>query len=108
MFGEAKGTLPRLIVHQQQIVDLLQGPGRTALALRASSFHAPHEGPAPPVRRGIANGAEHWRVSRRMKSAGANLKSRFEREPGRVPQPRFLVFETRTLLILAYAGPQPP
>jgi len=64
----------------KQEVNFLKCARRGGFALRASALHPAHERPSPPVRRGVADRAEHWRVSRRVKRAGANLQGRLQGE----------------------------
>src|SRR6185369_2978326 len=81
LFGKAQRALPRLVIDQQQEVDLLKRARRSALALRAASFHSAHKSTSPPVRRRVADGAEHRRVGRRVERAGPQLQRRLQREP---------------------------
>ena len=108
LFGKAQRALARLVVHQQQEVDFLKCARRGALALRAPSFHPAHQRPSPPVRRRVADRAEHRRIGRRVERAGAELQGRLQREPRGMFEPAFVVFESGAFLVLAHAGPQPP
>jgi hypothetical protein len=105
-FRKAQRALTGLVVHQQQEVDFLERARRPALALRAPAFHAAHERPPPTVGRGVADGAEHGRVCRRVKRARTNLQGWLQRESRGIFQPCLIVFEGGAFLVLARAGPQ--
>jgi hypothetical protein len=107
-FRKAQRALTGLVVHQQQEIDFLERARRPALPLCAPAFHAAHERPPPPVRRRVADGAEHGRVCRRVKRAGTNLQGWLQRESRRIFQPCLVVFEGGAFLVLARTGPQTP
>src|SRR5580704_1384934 len=107
-FREAQRALTGLVVNQQQEVDFPERARRSALALRAPAFHAAHERSPPTVGRGVADGAEHGRVCRRVKRAGANLQGWLQRESRRMFQPCLVVFEGGAFLVLAHTRPQTP
>src|SRR6202041_3184073 len=107
-FGKAQRALTSLVVHQQQEVDFLERARCPAFALRAPAFHAAHERPPPTVGRGVADGAEHGRVCRRVKRAGTNLQGWLQRESRGIFQPRLVVFEGGAFFVLARTGPQTP
>jgi hypothetical protein len=108
LFRKAQSALTGLIVHQQQEGDFLKRAQHPALALRAPAFHAAHKRPAPTVGRGVADGAEHGRVCRRVKRAGTNLQGWLQRESCGIFQPCLVVFEGGAFLVLARTGPQTP
>src|SRR5262249_52087646 len=103
--GKAECPLTRLVIHQQQEVDFLERAWRNTLALCAPSLSTAHQCAAPSVRGGITDGSEHWPIGRRVKRSGPKLQGRLQREPCRIVQPGFVVFETRALLTLADTGP---
>src|SRR5262245_5029794 len=78
--GEAQCTLPRLVIDQKQIVDLLHGPRSLPLAFRAAALGTTHKHASPAVRRGVADCAEECAIGGSMKRAGAELQCRVERE----------------------------
>src|SRR5260370_23848404 len=105
---KAQRALTGLVVHQKQEVDFLERALPPALAFRALAFHAAHERPPPTVGRGVADGAEHGRVCRRVKRTRTNLQGWLQRESRGIFQPCLVVFEGGAFLVLARTGPQTP
>ena len=104
-FGKTKRSLPRLVVHQQQEVDFVKGAGRLPFVFRAPALHAPHERPAPSIRRRIPDGPKHRRVGVGVKWPGAELERRLEGEAAGMPEPGRVVFERGALLVFASRRP---
>jgi len=81
---QAQCALPRLVIDQQQKVNLLEGAGCSALAFRAAQFHSAHKSTPPPVRRRVTDGPEHrhicWRVKRGRGPAAAPALARTARD----------------------------
>src|SRR3989449_3960421 len=81
---------------------MIRRPPRSTLFPYTTLFRS------PTVGRGVADGTEHRRVSRRVKRTGTNLQGWLQRESRGIFQPGLVVFEGGAFLVLARAGPQTP
>ena len=106
-FREAERALAGLVIDPEQVVDLVQGARCLTGARGAPAFRPAHEHPPPAVGRRIAQGAEQRIPSRRVKGAGSQGESRFEREAAWMREPTRVVLEGGALPALALACPQP-
>ena len=106
--GEPQCALSRLVIDEQQVIDLQHGPRSLPGALRTTPLCAAHQDAAPSVGSRVSDSTKERLVGRRMKRTRPKFQCRFQRKPLRVREPAFVVFERRIFPVPARARPQAP